>query len=149
MFKHGEGFVFGQGEAFVLYVAASTLWSSPMKPPFPILSILAWLSAAFFYVASAIYWDSVVQDRIEATEFNSADAEEDAGRFSSLEVLFRAMGTAAVGALVGVGLSIAAHRRREAVPTIRYLAMVGNVAYLGYTLILSPAIYASFSSGSP
>ena len=117
-----------------------------MTKPFPLLSLLALVSAALFYVVSAYHWHDVVWHRIESTEFNSEDAQEDTGRFASMEVVLRAWGTGAVGALVGVGLAIVAHLRKEAYPAIRYLATTGNVFFLAYSLFLSPAIFASFSS---
>jgi hypothetical protein len=147
--KRGQGLPRTGAMAFVLDIVPTSLWIEPMKARFPVISILALFSAAIFFLCSAIYWNSQVRQRIGSTYFNSADAEEDATRFQSIEVLFRAMGTAALGSVVGVGLGIAGHLRGEAVPAIRCVAVIGNVLFLAYGLLLSPAIYASFEAGSP
>ena len=105
-----------------------------MKLPFPILSVLALISAALFYFVSAPVWHSVVWHRLESTYYNSEDAREDAGRFASLDVVARAAVTAAIGAVIGVILSVFAHRRRESVPALRVFAAVANVLFIGYAL---------------
>jgi hypothetical protein len=105
-----------------------------MKHPFPLLSALSLVSAALFYLVSAPIWHSVVSQRLEAAYYNSEDAREDAGRFSSLDVVFRATMTAVAGALVGLALCIFARRRHEPLPFLRRIAFVGNLLFIGYAL---------------
>ena len=105
-----------------------------MKRPFPVLSVLALICAALFYLVSAPVWHYVVWHRIESTYYNSEDAREDAGRFASLDVVSRSAVTAAFGALIGVVLSVFAHRRRESVPALRIFAAVANILFIGYAL---------------
>src|SRR5258705_5882075 len=50
---------------------------------FPVLSILALLSAALFFFGSMPIWNPIVWSRINTAEYNSEDAKEDAGRFGS------------------------------------------------------------------
>ena len=105
-----------------------------MKGSSPILSVLALISAALFYFASAPVWHSVVWHRLETAYYNSEDAREDAGRFASLEVVARAAITAAAGAAIGVMLSVFAHRRSEAIPALRVFAVISNLLFIGYAL---------------
>jgi len=101
----------------------------------PILSIIALLIAPWCYIVGTQYCHRVVLNEVNATEYNSEDAKEDTQRFVGVEVYFRSIKFALIGATAGVVLSVLAHLRKEAEPWLRLVTFTGNLCVVCLTVI--------------
>ena len=103
---------------------------------FPILSIIALLSAPLCLIVGAQYCHRVVLNEVNTKEYNSeGDAKEDAQRFVGVEVYFRSIKFALIGAAAGMLLSGLGHLRKEDWPWLRLVTFTGNLCVVCVTLI--------------
>ena len=108
------------------------------KACLPILSFIALLIAPVCYIVYIVgtqHTYRVVWNEVHTAEYNSEDAKEDAQRFVGVEVYFRSVKFALIGATAGMLLSSLAHLRKEDCLWLRLVTFTGNLCIVCLTII--------------
>lgn len=102
----------------------------------PVLTILSCLAVLVFGFGSVPIINASLERQLAPENFNSEDARESTSQFSVIVFVAGVMASCAIGAAVGLGLGIAARRRKERWKNLAYASIAINSLLLLASLAL-------------
>lgn len=112
-----------------------------MNPPRPICTLLSLASCLTFFVLAIPLARYSISKQLSETVYNSADAEEDAGRIAGFALIAGVLFGGTIGAALGLILLALAHWRGERAHGLSNLSLVINfVALFGGLKLVWPIL---------